>query len=908
MEHLEQGRSDRPGAAGGSRQGPSLPTGTVTFLLTDVEGSTRLWGAHPHAMFQAMARHHQLLHQIIENNEGLLPRDQGEGDSIFAAFARATDAVAAAVQLQLALKAEPWPEGVIPRVRVALHTGEAEVRDGNYYGQSVSRCARLRSLAHGGQVLMSRTTYDLVRDVMPLDASAKDLGWHSLKDFENPENAWQLVHADLVAEFPPLVSVDDRADRLPAQLTSFVGRQEEIRRVKELLSSSRLVTLTGPGGCGKTRLAIEVGKQLIADFSDGVHLVALASLNDPTLVVPAIAKSIGLQESATESPLEGVRNFLRNKQMLLILDNFERVVDAAGDVAELLSEAPGLEFLVTSRATLRLQSEQEFPVPPLGLPRMGEGQLIDSVKHFEAVQLFEERARAAKPDFTITPENAADVLDIVRRLDGLPLAIELAAVRVKLLPPAALLKRLSSRLGLLTGGPRDLPARQQTLRNAIDWDYELLAEEEQKLFRRLAAFAQGFDLESAYEVAQAAGDPGMDVLDGVESMVGKSLLRQVHSPEGDPRFAMLQTIREYALEVLTESGEADVTRQRHAEVYLELAKRAVPELRGPEQIKWLERLELEHDNFRTALTWAGEQSDRELEMKLVAVLMYFWSIRGHLSEARKWAESALGRSVGARTYERSEILGGAALLARARTDYDAAVAFLSESLEIQRELGLKRGIAETIKALGNIEADQNRLDAAGEYYEESLALWRQLNDTLGMSQTLNNLGYLARTQGRAEAAIEMLDESLELFRQMEDKQGIARCLMNLAGATRDLGRVKESGDLAKESLILWRQLGDTWDVADCLDELALVAVEIGELHRSARLFGASEALRKAIGARRPPAEQAFCMKGIEAARSQLGRNAFTDVWQEGIRMRMEEAIDHALEVGSEESGASTRTA
>jgi predicted ATPase len=657
--------------------------------------------------------------------------------------------------------------------------------------------------------------------------------------------------------------------------------------------------VTGPGGCGKTRLAIEVGKRLIGDFADGVHLVPLASVNDPHLVLPTVAKSVGLQESATESPLEGLANFLRTKQMLLILDNFEQLVDAALQIAELLGEAPALEVLVTSRASLNLQAEQEFPLEPLGLPRAGDSRAVQTLHDSEAIRLFEERARAAKPDFAITPENAGDVAEIVRRLDGLPLAIELAAVRVRLLSPAALLQRLSSRLRLLTSGPRDLPARQQTLRNAIDWDYELLEPPEQALFRRLAVFVHAFDLDAATEVVHAAGDPGIDPLDGIESLLGKSLLRQIHARDGQPLFGMLQTIREYAQEMLVESGEEIATRDRHAQVCLEVAIRGSEELRGPNQIEWLERLDQEHDGLRAALEWASRRDERDLELNLVAALMSFWPIRGHLSEARKWSERALSMSHGDRTKQRAEILYGAAILARARLDYDIARSFLEECLAIQEELGLTRGVAESVKGLGNLQADQNHFDAAREFYEKSLALWRELGDDQGMSETLNNLGYLARERGEPTRAVEMLSESLDLFRDMGDKQGTARALMNLSAAVRDLGRIDEAKDLAQESLELWRDLGDTWDVADCIDELALVAVEIEEWERAARLFGASDALRRALGARRPPLEQALCMKGIEAVRSRLGRNAFTAAWGEGSRMRMEEAIDHALDVGGD---------
>ncbi|MGH2750234.1 MAG: ATP-binding protein [Actinomycetota bacterium] len=880
-----------------------LPTGTVTLLLTDIEGSTKLWTERPRAMFQAVSRHHAIIGNAVERHGGKMPRDQGEGDSIFAAFPRASDAVAAALVMQLALDNEPWPEGVSLRVRIALHTGEPRLSVGNYFGQTVSRCARLRGLAHGGQTLLSSATMELVRDDLPAGTAGKDLGTHRLKDFTRPETVWQLVHPDLPDNFPPLRSDEARADNLPVQLTTFVGRESEIHEIKQLLRSIRLVTLVGPGGCGKTRLAVEVGRQLLAEFEDGVHLVTLASLGDPSLVVSRIAQSVGLQESAGGSPFEGLRNFLRDKHMLLMLDNFEGVIGAASVISELLAECPEIKILATTRASLRISSEHEFQVPPLDLPELDYlPDLVELSKH-SAVRLFVERAQAIKADFALTNANARYIAEICHRLDGLPLAIELAAVRVKLLPPAVLLDRLSSRLGLLTGGPRDLPARQQTLRNAIDWDYTLLEPEEQTLFRRLSVCRGGFSLDAAATVATAAGELRTDLFDGLDSLAGKSLLRQIPSLETEPRFGMLQTIREYALDVLDASNESDETRRAHANFYLGLAERASGELRGPDQVRWLEALEFDHDNLQDALEYSKQVDDWGVLLRLTAAMSYFWSIRGYVSEGRLWTKIALERTHGIVSLQRTRVLAGGAMLARARVDYDEARRLLEECVEAQRQLGDEAGVAFSIKDLGNLEVDQGNIEGAEKLYRESLAEWRRLEDQQGIAQTVNNLGFIAQIKGDQREAMKLLDESLVIFRRLRDKQGIARSLMNIAVSTRELGDFERAARLSRESLVLWRQLGDKWDVADCLEDLAGVLHELGLQYQAAVVYGGAEALRWAIGAPRPPVEQETYEQRVKAVHGALGDALFSGAWARGSGMRMEEIIDYALHDDRREVGS-----
>ena len=577
----------------------ALPTGTVTFLFTDIEGSTRLWETQHAAMQQALVQHDAILRDAIEAHGGYLVKTTGDG--ALGAFAIAADAVAACLAAQRALNAHAW-DGLSIKSRMALHSGTAEQRDGDYYGPALNRAARLMAAGHGGQILLSLATEELVRDHLPANVALRDMGERRLKDLIRPERVFQVIAPDLPADFPPLKTLDARPNNLPAQATPFIGREGAIRAIKEHLSRGkvRLLTLSGVGGTGKTRLALQAAADLVDEFEHGVFFVPLAALSDPALVLPAIAKTFDVREAAGRPLHDQLKDYLREKEMLLVLDNFEQVVEAASSVSDLLSAAPRLKVLVTSREILRLSGETDYPVPPLSLPDSKQLPPVNVLTQYEAVALFIERAVAVKPGFTVTNENAPAVAEICHRLDGLPLAIELAAARVRVLPPQRMLAELSHRLSFLMGGARDLPARQKTLRSAIDWSHDLLAADEQKLFRRLAVFVGGCTLEAIESVCNPEND--LPVLETVESLVDKSLVNETET-HGEPRFAMLETIRDYAGERLVAAGEDERVRDRHLGYFVALAEELEPKLMGAEQAVWLLRLEAEHENLRAALEW-----------------------------------------------------------------------------------------------------------------------------------------------------------------------------------------------------------------------------------------------------------------------------------------------------------------
>ncbi len=684
---------------------------------------------------------------------------------------------------------------------------------------------------------------------------------------------------------------------LPLFLTPLIGREHEEAAVTHLLrhGGARLLTLIGPGGAGKTRLALAAAAALHDAYADGVYFVDLAPLRDPLLVPSTIAPALGVYAVGGQSVREALAEHLQERQLLLVLDNFEQVVEAAPWVAELVAACPALGVLVTSRMALRVRAEQRFRVPLLAVPAADRSLSLDDLSGYAAVRLFVARAQAMRPDFAITEANAAAVAAICRRLDGLPLALELAAARIALLPPEALLARLERRLGVLKGGARDLPARQQALRATIDWSFDLLAADEQRLFARLGVFAGGATLDAIAAVC-APGDE-LDVLAGVESLLEKSLLRSDDAGEAEPRFGMLDMLHEYAVERLEAEGEAAQVRRSHALYYLALAERAEPELTGPQQAAWLWRLEREHDNLRAALEWslrdeaAAPASERgELALRLSGRLWRFWWMHGHMSEGRRWLEAALAHNKDGGAEDRARALNGAGILTEMQNDFDRALALHEEGLAVARASGSKRDVANALNSLGNVASSQGDYARARTLHEEALALRRAVGDRRGVSVSLNNLGEAAERGGDLDRAAALYAESMALDQELGDRLSLAISLNNQGNVARRRGEAERSWALQLQSLTLCRELGDRRGIGHALEGLGQVAVVRQEWDVAARLLGAAAAVWDATGHAPDPYEQAMHAGAADAARAALGAEAYDAAWAEGRALPLERLL------------------
>ena len=610
-----------------------LPDGTVTFLMTDVEGSTRLWEAGEDVANTAITRHYQLLHAAIARHGGSLPLEQGEGDSVVGVFAAASDALEAALDVLKGLEEESWPTSSPVRVRMALHTGDAQLRDGaNYHGRTIIRCARLRAIAHGGQALVSDSTRNLVADRLPAGVSLRAMGVHRLKDLGRSERVWQLCHPQLACDFPELRSLDSVPNNLPTQLTTFVGRSVELAGIRDALGDARLVTCVGAGGSGKTRLALQVAAEVADEHPGGTWWVDFSPISDPDLVPDALARVLGLRPEHDRALIEILAEQLGSQDALLVLDNCEQIVDAAAHLVDaLLRGAPSLHVLATSREPLGVPGELSWRVP--------------SLDDETAAELFVERARQVRPGYAVLPQEAAVISDICRRLDGLPLAIELAAAQTRIMHPSRIATALDDRFRLLTGGSRTAIARQRTLEASIAWSHDLLDAPAQVLFRRLSVFAGGFTLEAVENICTDEALDAYAVLEFLTRLVDKSLV-QTHTDEGGTRYRLLDSIRHYAGARLMDAGDTDSVRKRHFDYFLRLAEQAEPELVGPRGPSWLATLELEHENLRTALEWVDGAGPHEHLLRMVTALALFWELRGHLESGGRWFARALAHDEG----------------------------------------------------------------------------------------------------------------------------------------------------------------------------------------------------------------------------------------------------------------------
>jgi predicted ATPase/class 3 adenylate cyclase len=868
----------------------ALLSGTVTFLFTDIEGSTKLWQRHPEAMGAALQQHDALLRRVIQENDGRVFKTVG--DAFCAVFDDAAKALSAAHCAQTAISAQDWGKTPI-RIRMALHTGTAELRDDDYFGPAVNHVARLLSAGHAGQILLSAATRALAQSRLPDELSLRDLGEHRLKDLERAERIYQLIAPDLPADFPALNSLDAYPNNLPVQLTSFVGRQREINAVKQLLTANRLLTLSGPPGTGKTRLGLRVVTELLNQFADGVYFVELAPISDPALVATTIAQLFGVRETAGQPLLKTLQIYLREKRLLLLIDNFEQVIDAAPLVGELLSAAPGVKALVTSREALRIYGEQEYAVPPLTLPDPERIEPLRALGQYEAVDLFCHRAGAVKPDFTLTEKNAPAVAEICVRLDGLPLAIELVAVRSKLLSPESMCARLESRLLTSTGGARDLPARQQTLRAAVDWSYDLLDPVEKILFARLAVFQGGRSVEAVETVC--GHGLAIDILEGLESLLNKSLLGQDVGLDGEPRFIMLEMLHEYARERLEEGGEAGDIQRRHVEDFLDLAECAAPEMRRAGYVYWSLRLRDEHNNLRTALSWSLGEGETELGLKLAGALRDFWCYGGHSAEGLAWTQRALESATDAPPAVQARALNAAGRLSWEQGDHTNGKLYNGEALALFRELGDEVNAAWALAFLSSqFQALPGGLKEATTLCEEGLALFRRLDDRPGIIFAANVLGELARLDGDYERAGRAHEESLAIAREEGDKLRQALPLHNLGYVAQHAGDYEWAETAMLEGIVLLLELENTRFIPQDLATLAGPIAGQGNAAKAVRLLGASEALLEKMGLVPQAGDQVEIERNVAFTREQLDEAAFEAAWSQGRAMSFEEAVAYAL--------------
>jgi predicted ATPase/class 3 adenylate cyclase len=904
-----------------------LPSGTVTFLFTDIEGSTRLWEQSPAAMAPALARHDALMREAIEDRGGHIFTTVG--DAFCAAFATAPDAILTALSAQRAVLAETWPEPISLKVRMALHTGIAEMRGRHYFGPSLNRVARLLAAGNGGQVLLSEATAAAARPALPPDTSLLDRGVHRLKDLQQPEKVFQLCHPDLPAQRSPLRSLSTHPNNLPQHLTSFIGREKEMADIEKLLAGTRLLTLAGSGGCGKTRLAMQVAADLLEAYPDGVWLVEFAALSDPALVPQTVAYALGLKEERGKSLLHTVTEYLASKRALLVLDNAEHLLVACAQLADsVLRQCAHVVLLVSSREGLGIAGELTYRVPSLPMPDPIRDDTPESVVRYDSARLFIERARLQVPQFAVTPQNASALASVCYRLDGIPLALELAAGRVRSMSVEEVNRRLDQTFRLLTGGSRTALPRQQTLRALIDWSYDLLSAHEQTLLWRVAVFAGGWTLGAVEQVCSGAGIEESSVLDLLTSLADKSLL-QAEERDGTTRYRLLETVRQYARDRLLESGEAQRWRDRHLAHFLALAEQAEPQLMRADQRAWFDRVETEHDNLRSALTWSSaEGGDTVSGLRIAGALWWFWFVRGYFGEGRRWLSALLAAAPrGRAAAERAKALAGAGGLARQQGDYATARDLYEQSLALRRDLGDKRGVAAVrgdlgligfhlgeyaaarvllndsinalrelgdrqglamaLNSLGMITMDEGDYEAAGLLYQESVAIRRELGDRHGIAMTVNNLGVIASHRGEFLAASALFEEGLAIRRELGDRRGVALTLHNLGIQTYQLGNKAAATALFEEGLAVFRKIGDRRGIALSLLELGSTASERGDYARARTLYEESLAIQRDSGDR----------QGVAISLSALGALACEQCDFQSGRRLYEESLAIVREIG-----------
>jgi len=864
-------------------------TPVTTFLFTDIENSTRLWEEQPDRMQPALLLHDVIVRKAVSDHRGTLVKMTGDG--LHAAFDDPLDAIAAVVQLQLALADMESTQGVALRARCGLHAGVGERRDNDFFGREVNRAARIMTAAHGGQILLSQAVATLLRDRLPAGIALQDLGTARLRGVATPERLYQLKHPQLRDSFPALRSLEGTPNNLPQQVTSFVGRKRAVDDVLKLLESNRLLTLFGAGGMGKTRLSLQVAADALDRFPDGVWLVELAPLPDQSLLPQSLASALGVKENPGRPVIEAVVDYVKDRSLLIVLDNCEHLVAACAEVTRVLLQAgPRIRILATSREPLHIAGEVTYVVPSLPTPDAGADVTLDHLSQFDAVRLFTDRAMAARPEFAITEQTASGVADICRRLDGIPLAIELAAARVRSMSVDRIAMRLSDRFQLLSGGDRTALPRQQTLRALIDWSFDLLDDRERALLRRLAVFAGGLTVEAA----EATGREGIvlegDVLELLTRLVEKSLV--VLDADGE-RYRLLETIREYALQRLEDAGETAATRTRHRDHFLDYVERIFPELFGEQRVVWFARLDRELDNILAAHAWCSSEPDGgQLDLRLVHAIKPYYYNRGLLGLALRITTEALAHPGAAqRNFLRCLGLFDAGQLCSFMGRYTIAQTDLEESLAIAREIGDRQRIASVLQPLGMVALGRGDADAARGYLAEALSMAREIGNPREIAAALNALAQLHRVTGDLDAAEPLYRQVQEITQELGDYEAMAIVYLNLAMVAISRGDAAEARVSLVETLRILDKLGSRPIGQSLIEVTAGLAALQEEWPTSARYFGISEAHGKRTGIHRDPTDEAFLAPRIQAARDALGGNGFTAAEASGQALSYERGIE-----------------
>jgi predicted ATPase/class 3 adenylate cyclase len=924
-----------------------LPTGTLAFLLTDIEGSTRLWERQPAVMREASARHDRIIEDLVAEHGGDVVRPRGEGDSRFAVFRSAVGAVRAASSIQLALQAEQWPTSDPLRVRMAVHTGDADLREGDYYGTAPSRCARLRSLAHGGQVLVSAATAALAQESLDDGIALRDLGMHRLRDLTIPEHIFQLLHPELPNDFAPLRSLNVLPTNLPVQVTSFIGREPELAEVKRLLAATRLLTLTGAGGSGKTRLALQAAADLVETYQDGIWSVDLASLAEPGLVAHAVAAVVGVHEESDRPLGETLASALHARELLLVLDNCEHLIVACAQLVDgLVHACPKLRILTTSREPLGIAGETTWRVPPLRLADPQKLPSFENLTQYEAVRLFIDRALGVQPRFSVTNQNAPAVAQICYRLDGIPLAIELAAARVSVLAVDEIARRLDDRFHLLTRGSRTALRRQQTLRALVDWSHDLLSAEEQVLFRRLGVFAGGWTLDAAESVCSAKPIEPPAVLDLLSRLVDKSLVLAEEQSDGSMRYRLLETLREYATERLQLADESEATLLAHATYYLGQTALVDGYRWAANWGEWARVgwpwFTVELDNLRAVLGRCrdgivGPDRTLQISLRMCHGLWWLWSVFGQYQESWDWHQAILAASPFRLDAAYAWALWGSGIVGTMLSRFDKSEPQLRQALQIARELGDAPLMAAAVGGLGEDFMHQGRLDEARPLLEQSLDEVRTYGPKCYLPIVYQNPARLALIQGRLEDAATLLDESIAAARSMNFRvllelvltlrgmvylargkldaaeelfneayagiQGLPPGSLNLAAL--GLGQIALlRGDLEEAaSRFSWmldraRATGFRMGTCETLSGIAFVAAARAQFQNAIQLFGAVDRLRTELKTPLQPDDAQRTEAALQALQSSVGEENFEAAWHKGRAMDLYEAMDFGKSLSS----------